>query len=1205
MKHQNASAYLLSVIRLFSLSAITGILMLVFMNACLAATNFNVEQVTIPSTAAPNAQDPSDPSEYHRVDFSAPFDAGTTPNVFVLTTDEGGQSCGLRIRAVTNTGFEVTCLESLTLDRFHVSMTFDYIAIQDGGVTVPLNGGGSAEFISECVEVDAQQYHDDGCDGCSGPLSYDPVVFPTPNSLSGTPALLTQIQTTNNLNDQEALVLDVAVETGSLDSIGFNVAIEQSEAGIGELNTTETVCYLAANQAGCQDLDLSSLAEGGPSSVSFQAINTPETLDGWDNGCDAGEGATFAPGCFSNTPIVAADKITRRGVDGGWVRRCFINSDEVRLTIDEDVVSDDERGHTTEIASVFAFSSVFTTPVQLNLAKVSKSNRGVLVEWETAAESFHLGFNIWGEFKGEWVQLNNSLIKGNGLDSRAPKSYKRRVFLTREERKHITQFGLSSVDTSGYEEFYGPFSIGDEYGQSSLPEPIDWQATRAAFEASMVAQGFTKVGTRWKRVDNKRAEKLNKKALGLDRLTLNLATQETGLHRLSFAEVEAVTTAFTGVKLNRLALTLNGKPVPRHIKSSDGRFGPGDEILFVSRSMKGVDAPFLTSYTYQLKRDRSRVQNITSWGGDELTSDVSEIVWLETKLSSASQYSPFLPELDPWYDRQLFAVGSATSSSYEFELTDVDELLSHIKAKIKVHGGIDFGTQVPDHHLQISLNGTLLEDVTFDGLTTQEISLELPQENLVSGTNEITFALPVDTGFVADIVLIDEVVIRLPRVHEAQITSFVDAGEADFYKLSAGLGVLDRGFAYSSDGDLSSVKIVEAQGVQYLPSLPVNENLAVTYSLADTQDFLSVNDINLFEGTALHNTSANFIVISHQAFLTDELRTYIAKREKNGITAEIFSWADIVENYGFGNESPAALDRFLRQVDRQGQVDYVLIVGGHTSDFLGVTDESIINYVPAHYRAIGDFTQTPTDNPFVDFDQDGQPDAAIGRWPVRSIEDLKVIIDKSLLWQAQREAGGAQSALLIAQANDGRDLSFDDQFENRIVPQLETSRAFNEIKKIYFSELADGETTADAKERIASAINNGAELVSFNGHGSPVGWGFDGIVDTAFIASLTNTNTPTSIMPLACYTTYYQTTGVNTLAHQWLFAGPQGAAVVHGAAVLGEYRENSIFAERFLKEVDSSITFGKAIMQAKIASGKSNQMLNNWVLLGDPTLSVR
>ena len=63
---------------------------------------------------------------------------------------------------------------------------------------------------------------------------------------------------------------------------------------------------------------------------------------------------------------------------------------------------------------------------------------------------------------------------------------------------------------------------------------------------------------------------------------------------------------------------------------------------------------------------------------------------------------------------------------------------------------------------------------------------------------------------------------------------------------------------------------------------------------------------------------------------------------------------------------------------------------------------------------------------------------------------------------------------------------------------------------------------------------------------------------------------------------------------------------MHGATSLGEYRNNGIFAERFMKAAKgsdaSSKTLGEAIMQAKRQMSSLNETLDNWALLGDPSI---
>ena len=65
---------------------------------------------------------------------------------------------------------------------------------------------------------------------------------------------------------------------------------------------------------------------------------------------------SFGPS-FSVPPIVIANKDTRNGGDGGWLRRCFLSAAQYAPVFDEDVYQDSERDHTNENYSFLAIEN--------------------------------------------------------------------------------------------------------------------------------------------------------------------------------------------------------------------------------------------------------------------------------------------------------------------------------------------------------------------------------------------------------------------------------------------------------------------------------------------------------------------------------------------------------------------------------------------------------------------------------------------------------------------------------------------------------------------------------------------------------------------------------------------------------------------------------------------------------------------------------
>ena len=186
-------------------------------------------------------------------------------------------------------------------------------------------------------------------------------------------------------------------------------------------------------------------------------------------------------------------------------------------------------------------------------------------------------------------------------------------------------------------------------------------------------------------------------------------------------------------------------------------------------------------------------------------------------------------------------------------------------------------------------------------------------------------------------------------------------------------------------------------------------------------------------------------------------------------------------------------------------------------------------------------------------------------------------------------------------------MDFGQQLDIRVgMPLLELD-GIHALNKLYLDDLPEGvsDVVSFTRTELAEQINKGTEIISFSGHASPTAWGFQNIINTDFIKGLENQGEPVLLMPLACYITHYESVTTNTLAHQWLFAGDVGAAAIHGASVLGDYRENGLFAERYLNKASTADTIGQAIREAKQELGSNNEMLHNWALLGDPTLPIR
>lgn len=274
-----------------------------------------------------------------------------TPLIFALPDEGSGYSgddpAALRIQNITTSGFEILQVEPNNQDGLHSDMNVSYIAIEPGEYT--LNG---AKIIASTIPTQKVQANTNAGYFPGLSTEWENISFPL-SSFNSSPIVLGMIQglanENNNIPNQPSSVwLTVAMD--NVTAGGFDVALERAEVNDGALITNdETIAYLAI------DGDIQgSLYDTQCNNIEYETI-LETGVQGWGNGCYQKN--------FQNTyasfPNVIGKQTTRNGNNGGWLRRCDIDTDFVGLTIDEDIFADTERNHIAENVALFVFANDF------------------------------------------------------------------------------------------------------------------------------------------------------------------------------------------------------------------------------------------------------------------------------------------------------------------------------------------------------------------------------------------------------------------------------------------------------------------------------------------------------------------------------------------------------------------------------------------------------------------------------------------------------------------------------------------------------------------------------------------------------------------------------------------------------------------------------------------------------------------------------
>jgi hypothetical protein len=306
---------------------------------------------------------------------------------------------------------------------------------------------------------------------------------------------------------------------------------------------------------------------------------------------------------------------------------------------------------------------------------------------------------------------------------------------------------------------------------------------------------------------------------------------------------------------------------------------------------------------------------------------------------------------------------------------------------------------------------------------------------------------------------------------------------------------------------------------------------------------------------------------------------------------------DLYDEFSSGEKTPYAVRDFLEYAAAQWAPAprFVLFVGHASMDpknYLGFGDS---DFVPTKLIDT-QLMETASDDWFADADGDGLTEIAVGRVPVRTVQDADRLVAKILGYDA---GGGGSGILLVAGANDGFDFEgANDQLRELLPANLSVE------------EINRGQMDADsAKSQLVSSLNRGPALVNYAGHGSVDLWG--GSLFTADDArQLRNGDGLSVFVPMTCLNGYFQDPAIESLAQALMNAegggavaiwAPSGMTGADGQAVMNQELYRLLFAGSHPN--GEPLTLGEAAAQAKAAVADVD-IRRTWVLIGDPTMKL-
>ena len=828
-----------------------------------------------------------------------------------------------------------------------------------------------------------------------------------------------------------------------------------------------------------------------------------------------------------------------------------------------------------------------TVPVSLAwLQSARTASNDIEVQFATATNVGTAAFDIAAVGLGQRSSRSDagitlfgaSEVLASGGDSFRATSYRLRAVLP----PGSTEFYLRGFDADGSVESFGPFTVGTQSGTDpSLDSSrIDWNtATTVITNAN---------------AGNRAALQRATSASGV-----YLQVSQAGVQQITAAELLAAGfSALEGTPVKELALSLAAdgirRGVPIFVRSSDGVWNAGDSLQFIG---KAADTQYSGTAVYTLARDPGLARHIAVVPSRGAGVGQSVLPQNRSKRERLL-FSPTSPGDSPWTWLRVAATTAPVSASANFELPNARSSAGLLT--VTLQGGVDHDGAMLDHHVEISLNGRSLGELRFDGVRSITRTLAVPAGVLQSGTNSLSLRLPADTSLPSDVISLESLAIEANEDLSAQngrmeivlsTTSDSDALLTSGFEDSV-KGVLQLAIAgLHADADLYLQRgdsVQRVSGAQMaLGQLRIGvdaqngDKLIASDAVAYTPGIASIPDsADLLIG------SAQYLVISHPGFI-EQLGGLVAARQAQGLRTKVVSTEQVYAAFSGGEISADAIARYLAFAKSKLATEYVLLVGGDTLDARGFQNSGSISFVPTLYRQTSQLVHfAPSDAALADTNQDGVPDLAIGRMPVRSTAELTAVLQKTL------QTANNNRALLVGDKGEPG-LSFSDinQGLAPLLPNLQVLRAER-----------DQLSAVQVNQQILDHVNQGGQWLQYFGHAGPARWGFENVLNTNQLSALSNPQA-VKVLQWACWTNYFVDPSYNTLGQAWLNQSA-GASLVLGPGTLTETAHDELLAQKLLPLINRGLPLGKALLQAKQALARDapgNVDVQLGVgLLGDP-----
>jgi hypothetical protein len=273
----------------------------------------------------------------------------------------------------------------------------------------------------------------------------------------------------------------------------------------------------------------------------------------------------------------------------------------------------------------------------------------------------------------------------------------------------------------------------------------------------------------------------------------------------------------------------------------------------------------------------------------------------------------------------------------------------------------------------------------------------------------------------------------------------------------------------------------------------------------------------------------DFLIISHPDFLSEAERLAAHRRQHNGWNVAVVTTLQIYREFSSGRQDVTAIRDFIRFLYTRNELKAVLLMGKASYDYKDRVENNT-NLVPTYEsrNSLSPLATYSSDDYFAFLeDHEGNwgespvqhhtLDIGVGRIPVKTPEEARIVVDKIIHYDTHKNGYGKWRKEIAFVADDGNNsdnfTSSHQSQANVMAESIESQHPGFDTKKIFLGTYVktikpNGEAILEANEDILRTFDRGSLIINFTGHGNEKQWADENVFSNAEIEELENRNYP-------------------------------------------------------------------------------------------------